>query len=564
MADTAEFPGESTEPLSITEEMQESYMTYAMSVITARALPDVRDGLKPSQRRILVAMNDLNLGPRSQHRKCAKIAGDTSGNYHPHGEQVIYPTLVRMGQHWNMRYRLVNGQGNFGSVDGDPPAAMRYTEARLDAHATQMLGDLELDTVDFQPNYDGTRTEPVVLPSKLPNLLVNGCSGIAVGMATSMPPHNLSEICDAVVLVIDKPDCSLAELLKVVQGPDFPTAGEICGRQGIVDAYRTGRGTITMRGKYTVQEGRGSRRTIVISEIPYQVLRCTITERIAAAVKGGRIKDVAAVNDASDRKHHIRIEVDLKRDANEEVVINQLFRYTPLQSNFSIINTALVGGQPKTLPLKAIIEFHIDHRREVIRRRTEFLLRRARQKAHILEALILAIGDIDAIIELIRSSESPDRARQRLMERELRLAESATLGNLLPEKFVDRYTSRAHRLTAVQAGAILSMQLQRLTGLEIEKLAADYSRLVEEIHGHETILADERRIMQMIRDDAVELKDKYGDERRTRITDAVGEFSIEELIPDETVVVTVSHEGYIKRTDIDGYRKQGRGGRGVR
>ncbi len=564
MAERASFPGESVEPLSLVEEMQNSYLTYAMSVITSRALPDARDGLKPSQRRILVAMNDLNLGPRAQHRKCAKIAGDTSGNYHPHGEQVIYPTLVRMAQHWNMRYPLVDGQGNFGSVDGDPPAAMRYTEARLQRYASEILGDLTLGTVDFAPNYDSTRTEPTVLPSKLPNLLVNGCTGIAVGMATNMPPHNLGEICDAIALLIDQPDSSLADLLQVVPGPDFPGAGEICGRAGIVEAYRTGRGSITMRGKTKVEEGRKGRRTLVIIEIPFQVLRSTITERIANAVKSKTITDVAAVNDASDRKHPIRIEIDLKKDANEDVVLNQLYRHTPLQQNYSIINTALVKGQPRCLPLKSLLELYIEHRKEVIRRRTEFLLKRAQQKAHVLEALILAIGEIDAIIALIKNSASPDEAKQRLMEFELRLLESATIRRLLPAAFFERYTSAGHHLTAVQAGAILSMQLQRLTGLEIEKLAKEYGVLVEEIGGYELILSDDQRILDIIREDVLELKEKYGDPRRTRITEAVGEFRIEELIPDEQVVVTVSHEGYIKRTDIDSYRKQGRGGRGIR
>ncbi len=568
MPDAPEAPSERILPLAIVDEMQESYLTYAMSVITSRALPDARDGLKPSQRRILIAMNDLNLGPRSQHRKCAKIAGDTSGNYHPHGEQVIYPTLVRMAQPWNLRYMLVEGQGNFGSVDGDPPAAMRYTEARLRAHATEMLGDLEYDTVDYMPNYDATRTEPSVLPGKFPSLLVNGSTGIAVGMATNLVPHNLREICDAIMLVIDKPDCTLEDLLQVVPGPDFPTYGEICGRRGIVEAYRTGRGALTMRGKLSVIEGRAGKKTIVITEIPYQVMRNTITEKIAAAVKAGTIRDVSAVNDSSDRNNPIRIEIDLKRDANEDVVINQLYRFTPLQTNISIINTALVAGQPRLLPLKSMIEIYIDHRRVVIRRRTEFLLTRAKQRAHILEALILAIGDIDAIIELIKKSVSPDDAKQRLMARELHLVESATLRTLLPEKFTSRYTisegKPGHHLSSVQAAAILSMQLQRLTGLEIEKLARDYGKLVEEISGYELILSDERHILNIIREDTQEMREKYGDKRRTQFAEAIGDFCIEELIPDEQVVVTLSHAGYIKRTDIDTYRTQGRGGRGIR
>jgi len=563
MADTSEST-ERIEPLSIVDEMQDSYLTYAMSVIMARALPDGRDGLKPSQRRILVAMNDLNLGPRSQHRKCAKIAGDTSGNYHPHGEQVIYPTMVRMAQAWNLRCTLVDGQGNFGSIDGDPPAAMRYTEARLAALATELLGDLDLDTVDFQPNYDGTRSEPVVLPAKFPNMLVNGASGIAVGMATNIPPHNLTEVCNAIAHVVDQPQCTLSDLLQIIPGPDFPTYGEICGRQGIVDAFRTGRGSITLRGALHVETSKTKKRTIVITELPYQVLRCTITERIAGGVKAGTIKDVAAVNDASDRKHAVRIEIDLKRDANEDVVINQIYRYTPLQTNYSIANTSLVDGRPRTLSLKATIEIYIRHRKEVITRRTTFLLRRARQRAHVLEALILAVGDIDAVIELIKSSDSPAQAKQRLMDRDFTLPESAAVRALLPAVFLEKHTNHTHRLSAVQAGAILSMQLQRLTGLEIQKLAGEFHKLVDEIAGHEAILADEQLVLDIIRRDVIELRDKFGDERRTRIVDAVGEFKIEELIPDEPVVVTVSHEGYIKRTDIDVYRKQGRGGRGVR
>jgi len=563
MAETPNAP-ESIKLLPIVEEMQNSYLTYAMSVITARALPDARDGLKPSQRRILVAMNDLNLGPRAQHRKCAKIAGDTSGNYHPHGEQVIYPTLVRLAQSWNVRYPLIDGQGNFGSIDGDPPAAMRYTEARLQQVATEMLADLEYETVDVLPNYDGTRTEPVVLPSKFPNLLVNGGSGIAVGMATSLPPHNLTEVCNAIVHVIDNPRCTLDELLEIIPGPDFPTAGQICGRSGIVDAYRTGRGSITIRGKMSAEIGRGGRKTIVITEIPYQILRCTITERIAQAVKSGTVKEVAAVNDASDRKHAVRIEIDLKRDANEDLVINQLYRYTPMQTNYTVINTALVNGQPMLLSLKRAIELYIEHRFEVIRRRTTFLLRRARQRAHILEALILAIGDIDAIIDLVRKSDSPADAKDRLMRLDVKLVESESLRRLLPEKFVNTFGRQSHRLTAVQAAAILSMQLQRLTGLEIEKLAKDYAKLVEEIDGHERLLGDERQVYAEIRRDILEIRDKYGDNRRTEIIGAVDDFRMEELIPDEQVVVTISHEGYIKRTDIDSYRKQGRGGRGVR
>ena len=521
--------------------MQDSYLTYAMSVIMARALPDIRDGLKPSQRRILVAMNDLNLGPRSSHRKCAKISGDTSGNYHPHGDQVIYPTLVRMAQSWNMRYPLVNPQGNFGSLDGDPPAAMRYTEARMAAPTTDLMADIEYETVDVEPNFDNTRTEPTVLPAKFPNLLVNGSSGIAVGMATNLAPHNLGEICDGIIALIDNPDITIAELMRHVPGPDFPTGGQTCGRRGVVEAYNTGRGSVTVRGKLHVEELRGGRQVIVIDEIPYQVLRSTITEKIAAAVKNGSIKEVSAINDASDRKHPVRIEVELKREANEDVIINQLYQYTPLQTGFHIMNIALVDRQPQTLPLKRMMQLYVDHRIEVIRRRTLFMLRRAKQRAHVLEGLILAVGDIDRIIQLIKESPDPATAKGRLMELELRLAEGQALRRLLPEAFVQRFSATAHHLTGVQAGAILAMQLQRLTGLEIEKLAGDYTKLVVEIEGHEALLREERLILDIIRQDLQEMKQKHGDRRRTEIVEAVGDFTLEELIPDEQVAVTITH-----------------------
>ncbi len=546
------------------DEMQDSYLTYSMSVIMSRALPDVRDGLKPSQRRILVAMNDLNLGPRAQTKKCSKISGDTSGNYHPHGDSVIYPTLVRLAQAWNMRQRLIDGQGNFGSVDGDPPAAMRYTEARMTRAATALLDDIEADTVDFVPNYDSSREEPTVLPAKFPNLLVNGGTGIAVGMATNLPPHNVAEVCDALLAYLDNPHIELAQIMKVLPGPDFPTGGQICGRRGILDAYTTGRGSITLRGKCHVEEGRGGKTTIIINELPYGVLRSTITEKIADGVKSGLIKEVAAVNDASDRKHDVWIEIDLKRGANEDVAINQLFQYTPLQSNFHIMNIALVGRQPRTLTLKRMLELYVDHRKDVIRRRTSFRLRKAKQRAHILEGLILAVGDIDEIINLIRASSDPAAAKADLMARPLRLGEHATLRRLLPATFIERFGTADYRLTAVQAGAILSMQLQRLTGLELEKLAAEYGNLVIEIEGYEAILREEARVLDIIREDLHELKGKFPDKRRTEIVEAIGEFRMEELIPDEQVVVTISHQGYIKRTDMDSYRKQGRGGKGVR
>ncbi len=559
----AMFPDEKIEDLPIEKEMRESYLTYAMSTIIARALPDVRDGLKPSQRRVLVAMNDLNLGPRSKHRKCAKIVGDTSGNYHPHGDQSSYATLVRMGQHWNMRYPLVDPQGNFGSIDGDPPAAMRYTEARMKAPATELLHDLNLDTVDKQPNYDDTRTEPTVLPGKFPNLLVNGSQGIAVGMATSIPPHNITEICDALVHLIDNPEADIDELMKIVTAPDFPTGGLICGRKGIVEGYKTGRGRLCVRAKMHTEQVRGGKEQIVITEIPYQVLKSTIIERIADMVKNGKIPDISDVQDHSDRTG-MRIVVDLKKNAEAEVVVNQLYKYTPLQSTFSIINIALVNKAPRTLNLREMLFYFLEHRKDVIRRRTIFLLRRARQRAHILEGLILAVADIDKIIELIKTSPDIPTAKDRLMKHKLRLIEAATVRKLLPEVFLNRVAEKPQSLTGVQADAILSMQLQRLTGLEIEKLARDYSKLVEEIEGHEAILNDEALLLDVIREDIYEIKDHYGDGRRTEVVEDASELNIEDLIAEEDVVVTLTHEGYIKRMPTATYRKQGRGGQGIK
>jgi len=547
----------------ITEEMQDSYLIYAMSTLMDRALPDVRDGLKPSQRRILVAMNDLRLGPRSKHRKCAKIAGDTSGNYHPHGEQVVYPTLVRMAQPWAMRHPLIDGQGNFGTIDGDPAAAMRYTEARMAAPTMEVLEDLNLGTVDFAPNYDETRTEPLVLPGKFPNLLVNGSTGIAVSMATNMPPHNLAEVCDAVVALIENPNSTVDELMTIIPGPDFPTGGQICGRAGIQQGYNTGRGHLTVRARLHTEQMRGGRVMIVVDEIPYQILKNTITERIAQAVKDGRIPDVADIRDESDRKKPIRLVVELKREANEQVVINQLYRFTPLQSTFGIINIALVDRQPQTLDLKQLLQAYIDHRKEVIRRRTAFLLNRAQRRAHILEGLILAVGCIDEIIELIRSSPDPAVAKERLMAKPLRLPEQVALFKSLPEAFAAAATKEDQHLSGAQTEAILTMQLQRLTGLEIEKLLREYVKLYEEIEGYEAILRDEVLVLDIIREDLFELKEKYGQPRRTEIIGEVQDFRLDQLIAEETVVVTVSHQGYIKRTAVEAYRRQGRGGRGV-
>jgi len=551
--------------LPIIDEMQDSYLTYAMSVIVSRALPDARDGLKPSQRRVLVAMNDLNLGPRSQTRKCAKIIGDTTGNYHPHGDAAVYATLVRLGQPWNLRYCLVDAQGNFGSIDGDPPAAMRYTEARMAGPTPEMMADIKLETVDFEPNYDETREEPTVLPSKFPNLLVNGSTGIAVGMATNIPPHNLREIADAIVKVIDEPHVTVDELMAIVPGPDFPTGGTICGKAGIKDAHRTGRGSIPVRGKTHLEEARGGKKQlIVIDEIPYQVLRSSIKDKIVACIKGGQMPDVADVRDESDRKNPIRLVVELKRDANTDVVLNQLYRYTALQSNFNVMNIALVNRQPRTLTLRQMIDIYIEHRKDVIRRRTLFLMRKARQRAHIVEGLILAVGDIDEIIKLIKESPDPPTAKKRLMARGLRLAEQGAFVQMLPEAFVARVTSEDQMLSAAQTDAILAMQLQRLTGLEMEKLAKEYAGLAEEIEGYEAILRDESLVLDVIREDIYEMKEKFGDKRRTKLGPAVGEFQMEELIPDEPAMVTITRDGYIKRVEIDAYRKQGRGGRGTK
>ena len=556
------MPNERVADQPIEEELRDSYLTYAMSTIMDRALPDVRDGLKPSQRRVLVAMNDLRLGPRSKHVKCAKIVGDTSGNYHPHGDTVVYPTLVRMGQEWNLRYPLIDPQGNFGSIDGDPPAAMRYTEARMTSPTAEMMEDLTLDTVDMQPNYDDRLTEPTVLPAKFPNLLVNGSQGIAVGMATSIPPHNLREMCDALTHLIDHPDASVDALLKFVKGPDFPTGGLICGRAGILEGYRTGRGRIIVRARMHNEQTRGGKSQIVITEIPYQVLKSTIIERIAEVVKAGKIPDITDVQDHSDRTG-MRIVLDLRKGSEPELVVNQLYEYTPLQSTFSIINIALVGHAPRTLSLKEMLAGFLDHRKEVIRRRTSFLLRRARQRAHILEGLILAVADIDAIIEIIKKSPDVPTAKQRLMARKLRLTESATVRKLLPKAFLKRASSGDQFLTAVQADNILIMQLQRLTGLEVEKLAQEYSKLVEEIDGYETILREESRLLDIIREDIIEIREKYGDERRTEVVADAQDFDIEDLIADEDVVVTLTHAGYIKRMPLATYRRQGRGGQGI-
>lgn len=551
------------EDLNIERELQDSYLTYAMSTIVDRALPDVRDGLKPSQRRILVAMKDLNLGPRSKHYKCAKICGDTSGNYHPHGDQVVYPTLVRLAQDWSMRYPLVDPQGNFGSTDGDPPAASRYTEARMTGVAMEMLADLELGTVDFQPNYDDRLEEPTVLPGKFPNLLVNGSTGIAVGMACNLLPHNLREICDAIVHVIDKPDCALADLMNIVPGPDFPTGGIVMGTDGIVEGYATGRGRLTLRAKHHVEEHKG-RHTIVIDELPYGVIRQSILHAVAEGVKSGRMDDIAAANDESGRKHAVRIVIDLKRGAEPEVTINQLWQYTPCQVTVSIINIAIVGRRPRTLGLKPLIEHFIEHRKQVIVRRTRHLLKKAQQRGHILEGLIYAVCDIDEVVKLIRSSSTREEAIIKLRERAFRIATTHPYSAKIPPSLIER-ASAGVRLSQAQAEAIGRLQLIQLVGLEIDKLTGEYAEVVQQIEDYQYILANDSAVLDIIREDTLELKEKYGDDRRTQISaQGVSEMSKEMLIAPEDVVVTLSHGGYVKRLPLDTYRAQGRGGRGIK
>ncbi len=527
--------GERIHEIKIEDELKSSYLRYAMSVIVDRALPDVRDGLKPSQRRILVAMNDLNLGPRAKTRKCAKIAGDTSGNYHPHGESVIYPTLVRMAQSFNMRTPLVEGQGNFGNVDGDPPAAMRYTEARMTGAATDLLADLEKETVDLKANYDETRTEPTVLPGLFPNLIVNGASGIAVAMASSIPPHNLGEVCDAITLVLRKPECTTAELMKKLPGPDFPTGGRICGRGAIKAAYETGRGKLDVRAKCHVESGRQGKQQVVIDELPYQVNKRTLIEKISDLVKDDKISGIADIIDES--ADDIRLCVVVKRGEDPEIVLNQLYKYTQLRDSFSVIMIALVDGKPELLPLKSILEQYIRHRKEVITRRTRYLLRKAEEREHIVAGLLKAIDIIDKVIALIRKSKDTPTAKQGL---------------------VDQFD-----FSVLQADAILRMTLSKLTGLERKELETEHKELLAKIAEYRAILGDEKLVLQLIEEDLAELKERHADKRRTEIAEEAGELNLMDLVQSENVAVTLSHEGYIKRTALETYRKQQRGGKGI-
>jgi len=552
---------------TVEEEMKNSYLTYAMSVIVSRALPNVHDGLKPSQRRILVAMNDLNLGPTAARVKSAKISGDTSGNYHPHGESIVYPTMVRMAQEWNMRYVLVDKQGNFGSIAGLPPAAMRYTEARMSRFAAMMLEDLKLDTVDFIPTYDERNLEPVVLPSKFPNLLVNGANGIAVGMATSIPPHNLTEICNALIRVIDDPGVSLPELMSIVPGPDFPTGGIICGRTGIYNGYLTGRSTIVVRARAAIEEMKGNRSRIVVSEIPYQQTRINVINKIAELVTNGRIEGISNIRDESDLKEPVRVILELKRDADPNVVLNQLYKFSPLQDSFSIILLALVDGKPRIMPFKELLQEFIRHRMSVIRRRTQFLLNKARQRKHTVEGLLLAHANIDQVIRTIRTSKTQAEAKARLLS-EIKCP-AALIERALGEdgfsNYVLEYGQRdEYSLTPVQVDAILRMTLGQLVNLEQEKLAGEFNELLENIKEYNRILSDNANILAIIREDLEEMRDRYGDARRTGIELVDLDTNLEDLITEENMVVSITAGGYIKRTSTSMFKAQRRGGKGLK
>lgn len=532
----AETPSSKISEINITEEMRTSFLDYAMSVIVSRALPDVRDGLKPVQRRVLYSMNDLGISADKPHKKSARIVGDVIGKYHPHGDSAVYETMVRLAQDFNLRYPLVDGHGNFGSIDGDGAAAMRYTEARMSKIAMEMIRDINKDTIDFQDNYDGQEKEPVVLPSRFPNLLVNGTTGIAVGMATNMAPHQLGEVIDGIIALSHNPDISVEELMQYIPGPDFPTGGLILGRSGIRKAYMTGKGSITVRSKVEIEEIGNSKHAIIVKEIPYMVNKARLIEKIAELAREKRIEGITALRDESDR-FGIRIVMELRKDVNPHVILNNLYKHTSLQTNFSINNLALVDGQPKVLNLKGLLYYYLDHQKEVIRRRTSYELRKAEVRAHILEGLRIALDHIDAIINLIRSSRTTEIAKEGLMTE--------------------------FKLTEKQAQAILDMRLQRLTGLEREKIEEEYVALTKLIADLKAILADEERILEIIRGELLDIKEKFNDERRTEITAAVEEIDDEDLIPEENVVITLTKNGYIKRQPSSTYRAQRRGGRGI-
>jgi len=523
-------------PVNIVDELKDSYISYAMSVIVGRALPDAKDGLKPVHRRVLFAMKELSLEHSKPYKKCARIVGEILGKYHPHGDVAVYDTLVRMAQSFSLRYPLVDGQGNFGSVDGDSAAAMRYTEARLESIASEMLVDIEKDTVEFMPNFDESLEEPRLLPAALPNLLINGSSGIAVGMATNIPPHNLTEIADAIVLVIDNPEAQIKDLMKIVKGPDFPTGGIICGHEGIKNAYTTGRGLLKVHAKANIESVKGGRERIVVSEIPYQVNKSNLISSMADLVGDKKIDGISDIRDESD-KDGMRIVIELKRDANAQVVLNQLYKHTQMQETFGVIMLALVDNRPRVLNLRQALDLYVEHRRDIVIRRTKYDLKKAQGRAHILEGFKIALANIDKIVALIKKSKSPDDAREQLMD-----------------KF---------DLTLRQTQAILEMQLQRLTGLERDKIEAEYLDLIKKIEFYKSLLASEKKILQVIKDEILAIKKKYGDERRTQIAAEVTELNIEDFIAEEDVVITISHTGYIKRLPVSTYRKQKRGGKGV-
>ena len=547
-------------PIDIGEEMKKSYLAYSMSTLVDRALPDVRDGLKPSQRRILVSMNDLGLAPNRQHRKCANIAGHTSGNYHPHGEAIVYPTLVHLAQDFRMRYPLVDGQGNFGSIDGYPPAAMRYTEARMAGPGYEMLADLDKETVDFRPNYDERLEEPSVLPSRFPCLLCNGSVGIAVSMATAIPPQNLGEVVDALIALIDHPEHDVSELMAYIKAPDFPTGGIIYGVSGVREAYHTGRGHIRVRARMFVETLKNGREAIVITEIPYMVAKSNLVEKMGDLVREKRVDGIADIRDESDRDG-MRIAVELKRDAYAEVVQNQLYKHTQLETTFAANMIALVDGQPRQLNLKQLLQLYIDHRHEVILRRTAFDLRVAEDRAHILEGLRIAHDNIDLVIDIIRASEDPNSARLALMG-QLDLSEGQDVE--ISSNLSGRQNQAIRlNLSERQAQAILSMPLQRLTNLERQKIDEEYAALVQEIGQLRGILEDRPKQMTLIKSELLDIRKRYADERRSDVVISASEFDIEDLIAEEDMVVTISHAGYIKRIPLTAYRQQHRGGRGV-
>ncbi|MGB6405506.1 MAG: DNA gyrase subunit A, partial [Candidatus Sulfotelmatobacter sp.] len=543
------------QPVNIEDEMRKSYLDYSMSVIIGRALPDVRDGLKPVHRRILYTMQQMGLQPNRATRKCARIVGDVMGKYHPHGNLAVYDALVRLAQTWSMRYPLIFGQGNFGSVDGDPPAADRYTEAKLAQVATALLEDLDKETVDFRPNYDGSEVEPDVLPTRIPNLLINGSDGIAVGMATKIPPHNLTEIVDATITLINDPNAQLAEILKFVQGPDFPTAGVIHGRAGVFEAYRTGRGRFMMRAKAAIENISKDRQAIIVTEIPYQVNKARLVERIAQLVNDKDIEDISDIRDESDRDG-MRIVVELKRGAEPQIVLNQLYKHTAMQEGFSMILLAVVNGQPREMGLIQAIKHFINHRVEVVRRRTAFLLQKARDREHILEGYLNALDHLDNVITIIRASADRADARENLVAyfggKKIDINTTGRAPKLSPEK---PFTSR-------QAEAILELQLHRLTKLSIDEISNELKEVREKIEDYESILGSESKLRKVIIKELEEVKELYGDERRTRIEDEAAEIVLEDLIADEQVAVTFSHSGYMKRTPISTYRMQRRGGTG--